>query len=265
MPTELPIYQVDAFASAPFTGNPAAVCPLTEWLPTETMQAIAAENNLSETAFFVPQGDDYGLKWFTPKAEVQLCGHATLATAHVLFSQLGYQGERLTFHTLSGPLRVTRQADGYAMDFPARKPTPVKLDRSSLLQALPGGEPLSVFDSVYRFVEYASQAEIAAITPKLAEIEQICDFAICITAPGDSPGLDFVSRFFAPSKGIAEDPVTGSAHCSLAPFWAKKLGKNRLNARQLSERGGSVQCTLQGDRVLLGGQAVTVLKGAFIL
>jgi predicted PhzF superfamily epimerase YddE/YHI9 len=255
----LPIYQVDAFTNGLFGGNPAAVCPLEAWLPDATMQAIAAENNLSETAFFVPDGGDYALRWFTPTVEVDLCGHATLASAHVVFRFLEPERESVNFHTLkAGTLAVIRRADMLVMDFPSRPASPAPAP-PGLLAAL-GGAPREVLRARDYLVVYDSAAEIAALDPDLAALAKVDCWAAIVTAPGED-GIDFVSRFFAPKQGVPEDPVTGSAHCTLVPYWAKRLGKVELEARQLSRRGGALRCALNGNRVSIGGRAVVYLEG----
>jgi predicted PhzF superfamily epimerase YddE/YHI9 len=255
----LPIYQVDAFTDSLFGGNPAAVCPLEAWLPEAAMQAIAAENNLSETAFFVRDGGDYALRWFTPTVEVDLCGHATLAAGHVVFHYLEPQRETVSFHTLkAGTLIVTRRADMLVMDFPARPAGPAP-PPPGLFAAL-GGAPREVLRARDHLIVYNTAAEIAALNPDLAALAKVDCWAAIVTAPGES-GVDFVSRFFAPAQGVPEDPVTGSAHCTLVPYWAKRLGKMQLEARQLSRRGGALHCALQGDRVNIGGRAVVYLDG----
>jgi len=255
----LPIYQVDAFAEKLFGGNPAAICPLTEWLPDATMQAIAAENNLAETAFFVREGADYALRWFTPAVEVDLCGHATLASAHVVFSFLEPGRERVNFRTLkAGTLTVARRGDMLMMDFPARPATAVD-PPPGLLAAL-GGSPREVLKARDHMVVYGSAAEVAALKPDFAALGRLDCWAAIATAPGED-GTDFVSRFFAPRQGIDEDPATGSSHCTLVPYWAARLGKRELQARQLSRRVGTLTCALNGDRVAIGGRAVLYLEG----
>jgi predicted PhzF superfamily epimerase YddE/YHI9 len=255
----LPIYQVDAFTDSLFGGNPAAVCPLEAWLPEAAMQAIAAENNLSETAFFVRDGGDYALRWFTPTVEVDLCGHATLAAGHVVFHYLEPQRKTVSFHTLkAGTLIVTRRADMLVMDFPARPASPAP-PPPGLFAAL-GGAPREVLRARDHLIVYDTAAEIVALNPDLAALAKVDCWAAIVTAPGES-GVDFVSRFFAPAQGVPEDPVTGSAHCTLVPYWAKRLGKMQLEARQLSRRGGALYCALQGDRVNIGGRAVVYLDG----
>jgi len=255
----LPIYQVDAFTDSLFGGNPAAVCPLEAWLPDAAMQAIAAENNVSETAFFVRDGGDYALRWFTPTVEVDLCGHATLAAGHVVFHYLEPQRKTVSFHTLkAGTLIVTRRADMLVMDFPARPASPAP-PPPGLFAAL-GGAPREVLRARDHLIVYDTAAEIVALNPDLAALAKVDCWAAIVTAPGES-GVDFVSRFFAPAQGVPEDPVTGSAHCTLVPYWAKRLGKMQLEARQLSRRGGALYCALQGDRVNIGGRAVVYLDG----
>jgi PhzF family phenazine biosynthesis protein len=265
----IPIYQVDAFARRPFTGNPAAVCPLPEWLPAETMQQIAAENNLAETAFFVPlpvgEDADFHLRWFTPTFEIDLCGHATLATAHVLFTELGFTKSEIVFQSQSGPLRVRREADGrLVLDFPSRPPQPLVVAQypAALLPALgPGAAaPLAVLASRDLVVEFATAEDVLALRPDFAALVDLGYIGLIATAPGGE-GVDFVSRFFAPEVGVPEDPVTGSAHSTLIPFWAEKLGKTELFARQESARGGELWCRLRGERVDIGGYAVTYLRG----
>jgi PhzF family phenazine biosynthesis protein len=257
---QLPIYQVDAFTSTLFSGNPAAVCPLDAWLPDATMQAIAAENNLAETAFFVREGNDYALRWFTPAVEVDLCGHATLASGRIVFQFLEPQRDSVSFRTMkAGMLHVTRRgSDLLEMDFPSRPPAPVEAPKS-LLAAI-GGKPSAVLRARDYLVVYDSAAEVAALKPDFIALAKEDCFAAIATAPGEE-GVDFVSRFFAPAKGIPEDPVTGSSHCTLTPYWAKRLGKAELEARQLSRRGGALRCTLQGDRVKIAGRAVLYLEG----
>jgi predicted PhzF superfamily epimerase YddE/YHI9 len=255
----LPIYQVDAFTDSLFGGNPAAVCPLEKWLPEATMQAIAAENNLAETAFFVRDGGDYALRWFTPAVEVDLCGHATLAAGYVVFRFLEAEREAVRFHTTkAGTLVVARRGDMLVMDFPARPAVPCA-PPDGLLAAL-GGSPREVLRARDHLIVYERAAEIAALQPDLAALGKVDCWAAIVTAPGEN-GVDFVSRFFAPAQGVPEDPVTGSSHCTLAPYWAGRLGKTELEARQLSRRGGALRCTLDGDRVNIAGRAALYLEG----
>ncbi len=259
----LPIYQVDAFADRVFGGNPAAVCPLDAWLPDATMQAIAAENNLAETAFFVPDGADYALRWFTPTVEVDLCGHATLASGHVVFAFLQPERENVNFHTVkAGNLTVAKRADLLVMDFPARPAAPAE-PPPGLLAAL-GGTPREVLRARDHLMVYDSAADVAALEPDLAALADVDCWAAIATAPGEN-GVDFVSRFFAPKQGVPEDPVTGSAHCTLVPYWAKRLGKTELAARQISRRGGALSCALEGDRVSIAGRAVLYLEGEIFI
>ena len=257
----IPLYQVDAFTTRLFGGNPAAVCPLSEWLPEATMQAIAAENNLAETAFFVPQADAYLLRWFTPTVEVELCGHATLASAYVVTRILSPERRSVTFDTLkAGPLVVTRDGDLLAMDFPAWPPEEKPAD-PRVLAAL-GPRPVESFVARGRTLAVYDRAEeVARLQPDFAAMHRVEGADAIVTAPGRD-GVDFVSRYFAPNYGVDEDPVTGSAHCVLTPYWAARLGKEQLTARQISARGGELTCTLRGDRVTIAGHAVLYLEGA---
>ncbi len=260
---ELALYQVDAFADGVFEGNPAAVVPLESWLPDDVMQSIAAENNLAETAYFVPEGEGYQLRWFTPAAEVPLCGHATLASAHVLFTHLGFAGEAIVFQTKSGPLTVRREGDLYAMDFPANMPKPTMVPES--IAEVLGARPSMVLSGHHMLAVFDDMRQVAALQPDLAKLTRFCNEmgrGLIATAPGDeASGWDCASRFFAPHVGIAEDPVTGSAHTVIVPFWASRLGKEEIVARQISKRGGTLFCTLNGDRVVMRGKAVDYLKG----
>jgi len=258
----IPVFHVDAFATRAFQGNPAAVCPLDAWLDDDRLLKVAAENNLSETAFFVPSGDAYDLRWFTPVCEVSLCGHATLASAYVILNLLTAGGGDVRFHTRHhGTLTVRHDGNLYAMDFPAFLPKPCATPPQALLRGL-GITPLTITEANETYVAvYESQAEVEDIRPDFAQLAQLHPFAVSITGAGQH--ADFVSRYFAPSYGIPEDPVTGSAHCLLAPYWAHRLGKSKLHARQLSERGGEITCELVGDRVVLKGNAVLTMKGEF--
>jgi len=249
-------YQVDAFSDRLFGGNPAAIVPLDSWLPDELMQSIATENNLSETAFFVPTGNGFHLRWFTPAAEVKLCGHATLATAHVIFDHLGYSEDCITFETLSGELRVEKRGELLSMDFPATPPSPCATP-DILAQAL-GREPVEVLAEDDYLVVLESEADVLSISPDYTLLSRLDLRGVIVTAPSEQ--YDFVSRFFAPKYGIPEDPVTGSAHCILTPYWAGKLGKSTLRARQVSARGGDIICELSGERVFLSGSAVTFIE-----
>ncbi|WP_026899351.1 PhzF family phenazine biosynthesis protein [Daejeonella oryzae] len=254
-----PIYQVDAFTDQLFGGNPAAICPLKNWLPAPEMQKIAAENNLAETAFFIQQGKGFELRWFTPELEIDLCGHATLASAHIIFTELGYTDDVIHFHTLkAGSLTVSRADNLYTLNFPSRV-AEVSQSPDGLLDALGGNKPLEVLRSRDYMLVYANEKEIRALKPDFNALAKIDALGIIVTAPGDH--CDFVSRFFAPAAGINEDPVTGSAHCNLIPYWAGKLGKNKLHAFQVSGRLGELWCELSGNRVLMSGKAVTYLKG----
>jgi len=256
---KLPIYQVDAFTNQLFGGNPAAIVPLKEWLPAPEMQKIAAENNLAETAFFIPQAEHFELRWFTPEFEIDLCGHATLATAHILFTELGYQKDNIHFHTLkAGTLTVTKQNGLYTLNFPSR--VPVSCDApAALIAAIGGKTPIEVLKSRDYVLVYETEADVLALKPDFAALAKIDLMGVIVTAKGDHS--DFVSRFFIPAAGINEDPVTGSAHCNLIPYWAEKLGKTELHAYQVSARRGELWCELKGDRVLMKGKAVTYLKG----
>jgi predicted PhzF superfamily epimerase YddE/YHI9 len=250
-------YQVDAFATRPFEGNPAAICPLESWLNDSLLQAIAEENNLSETAFFVPSEKGFRLRWFTPAQEVDLCGHATLATAHVIFEILGYPRPVITFETRSGELFVRRNGARLEMDFPACPPT--RRDIPETLAKGLGQSPIEVLAGDDYLAVFASEAIVRSITPNQALLSQLDLRGVIVTAPGTD--VDFVSRFFAPKLGVPEDPVTGSTHCELAPYWANRLGKNALSAKQVSKRGGSIICILEADRVVLSGRAVTFMEG----
>lgn len=260
------LYQVDAFTSRLFAGNPAAVVPLEGWLSDKHMQAIAAENNLSETAFLVEggaDGADYHLRWFTPELEVELCGHATLASAHVLFDHLGHDGPSVTFSTEhSGVLTAHRADTAIALDMSSRGHEPLELP-TSLVRAL-GRQPAEVYKSTYNLLAvFDNKRDVHEIEPDATAIKELDCFGVIATAPG--AGHDFVSRYFAPKAGVLEDPVTGSAHCSLAPFWAKRLGKKRMTAHQVSRRGGEMVCEVDsiegGGMVRLIGRAVTYLEG----
>ncbi len=265
----IPIYQVDAFTSQRFHGNPAAVCPLEAWLEDGVLQAIAAENNLSETAFFVRRGEHFELRWFTPTTEVDLCGHATLASAFVLAHCLGEEADPLVFESRGGTLQVTRQGDRLVLDFPCLPPTAEAVPPGAG-EAL-GGAPREILmsrESTHHgnfLVVYASAAEVAALAPPMAALEAFGLFGFIATAPGaPGSGVDFVSRYFAPAFGVPEDPVTGSTHCTLAPYWTDRLGKapgDRLQARQISRRGGELTVAVQGDRVRIEGNAVLFLEG----
>ncbi|MBC6982164.1 PhzF family phenazine biosynthesis protein [Caulobacter sp. 17J80-11] len=263
MTTRSRIFQVDAFATRRFAGNPAAVMLLAAYPPDEVLHALAAENNLSETAFLVPEGRDYRLRWFTPRVEVPLCGHATLASAAVVMERLEPGREVVVFHTASGPLTVSRADGGYVMDFPARSLKPVEAPEG--LAAALGVEPLEVvWDGGNYLARLAAPAQVRALTPDLATVAKLDCGGVIVTAEdtGEEGGEhDFVSRYFAPAKGVPEDPVTGGAHCGLAPFWAARLGRTEFRAFQASRRGGEIVCRLKGERVELEGACVFYLEG----
>ncbi len=254
---QLTLYQIDAFAERPFEGNPAAVMPLQEWLPDTTLQAIAEENNLSETAFFVPEGKDFRIRWFTPTNEVNLCGHATLAAGYVLFNLLDHSADVVSFESRSGPLAVSRQGELLTLDFPAQPPLacdlPAALVRglgATPAKCLAGDDFVAVFDS---------EEAVSALIPDHDALRQLDLRGVIATAPSER--FDFVVRFFAPKYGIPEDPVTGSAYTQLMPYWVEVLGRLELRARQISRRGGNLVCELRGDRVLISGRAVKYLEG----
>ncbi len=265
VPPAIDLYQVDAFADRPFAGNPAAVCPLDAWLPDDLMLRIAAENNLSETAFFVRRNDAFDLRWFTPAVEVDLCGHATLAAAFVLMTRIEPERTGVAFHSRSGPLRVTRDGDLFTLDFPARPPAAIA-EPEGLAAAL-GAAPRAVLKARDTIAVVDSPEVVRRLSPDMERLRGVEGFAVCVTAPGGGrdADVDFVSRFFAPAQGIPEDPVTGSSHCSLVPYWAARLGKRVLRARQVSARGGELRCTLDGDRVRLSGHAALVVAGTLHL
>jgi PhzF family phenazine biosynthesis protein len=261
----VPIIQVDAFASGPFTGNPAAVCLLEHPATEDWMQRVAAEMNLSETAFVVPEGEHFGLRWFTPAVEVDLCGHATLATAHALWSEGRLdRDQEARFNTRSGLLTASCRGKTIELDFPARRQTPLEAP-PEIVKAL-GAHPLySARDCDDLLLLLADEATVRTLEPDISRLKRLQVRGVIVTAAASSPDFDFVSRFFAPGVGIDEDPVTGSAHCSLGPFWQTRLGKDELRAFQASRRGGVVQVRVAGDRVKLGGQAVTVLRGELVV
>lgn len=262
---ELPIYQIDAFTNRAFAGNPAAVMPLDSWLPDQKMQQIATENNLAETVFFVPEGDRYHIRWFTPTVEVKLCGHATLASAYVISNFLESGRDDMIFDSLSGELRVKRDGDRFTLNFPAISATPA----NEILEGIAGcfnRRPSAVCrnDSFFAHLAVFDHAiDIREIVPSFAALTNLGKDVI-VTAPADGPDdsdIDFVSRFFGPNVGIPEDPVTGSAHCMLTYYWSNRLGKTHLRAKQVSPRGGDLWLELKGDRVLISGQGVCVMKG----
>lgn len=254
---KLPYYEVSAFTTNPFGGNPAGVCPLEAWLPDSVMLGIAANNNLAETAFMVPRGNDFELRWFTPTVEMDLCGHATLAAASVLFNERGLRGDVVRFHSRSGVLSVARSGDLLTLDFPSRPPVLSGVPEA-LIRGL-GATPKEVFKARDYLAVFSDAVEVRALQPDFAALKALDCLGIIVTAPGGD--CDFVSRFFAPGAGVDEDPVTGSAHCTLIPFWAQRLGKTKLSARQVSARGGELFGELVGERVRIGGKAVHYLRG----
>ena len=251
------IYQVDAFTEKVFGGNPASVCPLEQWLSDEVMQQIAMENNLSETAFFVESGGSFNIRWFTPEMEIDLCGHATLASAHVIFEHLKFKEDVIKFEYGGGALSVEKKKDVLSMDFPSMVYQKTKI--TDLLSSGLGKEPNELYKARDLMAVFDSEQDIISLKP---DFDKLCDLealGIIATAPGDE--VDFVSRFFAPRAGINEDPVTGSAHCMLIPFWAERLGKKSMKARQLSQRKGELFCEHNGDRVNIAGKAITYMIG----
>lgn len=261
MQSPLLIFQVDAFTSKLFGGNPAAICPLETWLPDDVMQKLAAENNLSETAFFVKEDEDYHLRWFTPEYEIDLCGHATLATAFILFNHLNNKSEVIRFRTKSGVLEVRKQGELIELNFPSRVPQPCEAPEA-LLKGL-SIQPSQILKSRDYFLVYEDEAAIKHITPDFSYLNQLDVVGVIVTAA--SKEVDFVSRFFVPNSVIGEDPVTGSAHCNLIPYWSKELNKTRLTAKQLSAREGELFCEDKGERVTMAGNAVLYLKGEYYL
>ncbi|MFN0119759.1 MAG: PhzF family phenazine biosynthesis protein [Blastocatellia bacterium] len=267
---EYPIYTVDAFTDTPFKGNPAAVCLLDAPRAAEWMRQVAAEMNLAETAYLAPRADGYALRWFTPAVEVPLCGHATLASAHVLWQTGRIQPDQIArFHTLSGELTARRVGDLIELNFPAL--TSRVADLPAPARAALGGNPLGAVllrdahdDDRNYVVEFADEAEVRALQPDFAGLRQL-PYGVIVTARATTDGFDFVSRYFAGAFGIDEDPVTGSAHCALTPYWSARLGKTQMRAYQASPRGGALQVELQGDRVLLRGHAVTVWRGVLLV
>jgi PhzF family phenazine biosynthesis protein len=258
-----PIFQIDAFAKRRFQGNPAAVMPMERFPDDAVMQAVAAENNLAETAFLVPQGRDYLIRWFTPEVEVPLCGHATLASAAVVLDHLEPARDEVVFHSASGPLAVKRAGNGFAMDFPARLSE--KLATPAELTTALGVEPLEVYSAGDMCMAVLKDANaVRGLRPDFAALAVLEQPGVIVTAAGDG-GYDFVSRFFAPAKGVAEDAVTGSAHCMMAPYWAERLGKDELRGFQASKRGGEVICRLAGDRVQLEGTCVVYMLGEVVI
>ena len=253
------IYQADAFTNKLFGGNPAAVIPLEQWIDDMLMQQIAAENNLAETVFFVPKNEGFHIRWFTPELEIDLCGHATLASAFILYNYLGYSKKEIIFYSKSGELLITRDGDKFCLNFPSRMPVRITEYPDTLLNGLGITDPLGVYKSRDYVVEVATENEVRNLDIDMSLLNQIDVIGIIVTAPGKD--CDFVSRFFAPNCGIPEDPVTGSAHSTLIPFWAEKLNKNTLHAKQLSKRGGELWCENTGDRVTMSGNCVFYMKG----
>jgi PhzF family phenazine biosynthesis protein len=253
----LPLYQVDAFTGRVFAGNPAAVCPLERWLEDAVMQSIAAENNLSETAFFVRAGDGYEIRWFTPAQEVDLCGHATLASGYVVFRHLDRTAPAVSFRSKSGPLAVTRDGDKLCLDFPAWAPAPCP--RPPALEDALGRAPSELLRAEDYLAVFDREEDVRALAPRMDRIAALDALGLIATAPGAS--ADFVSRFFAPRAGVPEDPVTGRAHCTLTPFWSARLGRKKLKALQVSARGGELWCEDRGARVSICGRAVQYLEG----
>jgi len=254
---KIPIFQIDAFADKPFAGNPAAVCALESWLPDKVMQAIAAENNLSETAFFVPTVRGFHIRWFTPVSEVALCGHATLATAWCIFNELGYDKDGIVFQSKSGPLSVRRDNGLITLDFPADPPV-ISVPPQGLIGAFTK-KPAECLKAMDYMLVFKDEAVVAEAEPDLELIRKLDLRGVIITAPSEKD--DFVCRFFAPKYGIDEDPVTGSAYSQLAPYWAGKTGRKKFTSRQVSARGGKVFCELIGGRVLISGKAVKYMEG----
>jgi PhzF family phenazine biosynthesis protein len=259
-----PFFQADAFTHFPYAGNPAAVCLLTEAQPDHWMQAVAAEMNLSETAFLLPEGDGYRLRWFTPKVEVDLCGHATLASAHVLWEAgIVEPQEMIRFYTRSGLLTATREGQWVKLNFPVQNVQNVP-PPPDLLEALGVAPSFIGWDKADYFIEVASEEIVRNMQPDFTRLAKVKTRGVIVTSASSMREYDFVSRFFAPAVGINEDPVTGSAHCSLTPYWANKLGKNEMYAFQASSRGGEIKVHLEGDRVVIAGQAVTVISGELL-
>jgi len=259
---KIPVYQIDAFADRLFKGNPAAVCPLNEWLPEALMQSVAMENNLSETAFFIPTEEGYHIRWFTPHCEVDLCGHATLASAHVLYHHLGYKKSGIRFHSRSGELLVKKGENRVIeMNFPAYRAEPVP--NSPVYGEVFGIQPVAVYQGNYLMLEYASDLAVRSIQPDFEKVKSLDKVGVIITSSAEE--YDFISRFFAPAMGINEDPVTGSAHSMLIPFWSERLNKKHLQAYQCSARGGILEGEYADTRVIIGGRAVTFLEGMLSL
>lgn len=255
---KIAIFQVDAFTNELFKGNPAAVCPLDEWLTDGLLQNIAAENNLSETAFFVKEKEGFHIRWFTPQTEVSLCGHATLAASAVIFRKLGYKEKEIKFNSRSGELIVKRDMDAFILDFPVDRP--MKIDENNEIANAMGLKPVEWYSCTEDYLlVYQNEGEISSINPDFTQLKKLTQRGVIATAPGTQ--TDFVSRFFAPAVGINEDPVTGSAHTALIPYWGDRYNKEKLTAMQLSSRGGRLNCLLKGDRVEIGGRVAFYLQG----
>ena len=260
---KIKLYQIDAFTDDLFSGNPAAVCPLDDWLPDKVMQSIALENNLSETAFFIKKNNKFFIRWFTPTVEMDLCGHATLAAAHVIYTEMNYQNDKIEFDTkFVGLLSVTRNKDIFTMNFPGYDPKKVDQKLEDIHEAL-GVKPKLFLFGQYGLAIFDNEEEIIKMKPDFNKIINLSYNGITVTAPGEN--VDFVSRFFGPKLGIPEDPVTGGAHCDLTPYWSKRLNKKDMIANQLSNRGGVIYCSYLGDRVCLGGKATTYMRGEILL
>ncbi|MDR4508012.1 MAG: PhzF family phenazine biosynthesis protein [Candidatus Brocadiaceae bacterium] len=257
----IPVYQIDAFTNKIFTGNPAAVCPLDEWLEDSLLLSIAQENNLSETAFFVQKQGLFHIRWFTPLKEVDLCGHATLAAAYVIFHEIGHKENTILFHSKSGELSIKQNKDIFTLNFPSQPPTPCT-PPDTLLEGL-GVKPQAVLAANDYMAVYQNETEILDLQPDMEKLKNIALRGVIVTARGKS--TDFVCRFFAPKLGINEDPVTGSAYCALAPYWAFQLKKQHLHSLQLSKRGGEISCSINGERTFISGKAVKFMKGNIFL
>jgi PhzF family phenazine biosynthesis protein len=257
----IPIYQIDAFSGQVFSGNPAAVCPLEEWLGDSVLQGIALENNLSETAFFVKEEQGYHIRWFTPVAEVDLCGHATLAATFVILSYFDKRANEVHFRSRSGKLTVSREGELFAMDFPSLPPSPCETPEA-LTKGL-GRQPIEVLRSEDYLALFPSEKDVCDLNPDMRMLTELEGRGVIVTAKGNE--VDFVSRFFLPKLGINEDSVTGSAHCALTPYWAKKLNKKELQARQVSPRGGELICKDRGDRVVIAGKAAQFMEGTITI
>lgn len=266
---KIPVIQIDAFTDRPFSGNPAAVCPIDEWLPDEVMQSIAAEMNLSETAFFVPRSDQtgaYDLRWFTPTVEVDLCGHATLASGHVVLSEIKPELENVSFHSRSGVLGVERKNGMLELDFPVNPPAELldSAEKLAIEKAL-GSKPTEFFHANTTIAVFENESDVSELNPDFQAVAGLKEPWLLATAPADADEYDFVSRFFVPTAGVNEDPATGSTHTILTPFWSERLGKSRLIGRQISKRGGTMHCELSGNRVKIAGDVVETMRGTLTL